>query len=266
MRIPQRLQSAVFSATLANAAIVAVATSAPVNAAAFPLAGTTMASQSIQSPHVAQVTKYSLTWGVIGRNTFGSPVAQIRFGPYGRTSISAKATQPPPYGAGSLGLEVTATEKVAYGNETDFGGIPLAQINQLNYWVFAGVDSLAGVSLPGVNMEVDPKLPSQPSYTSLVYLPKNSTSPSAPSTPLPNVWQHYDATATGNRWFATGAVGTAIGCTLTTPCTFAALKSMLPNAVISYSLGITKGPDNAFVGAVDGLQVNNTIYNFDPIT
>ncbi|GLW09655.1 hypothetical protein Misp01_47840 [Microtetraspora sp. NBRC 13810] len=213
--------------------------------------------------HPARV--YADKWGVIGRNTIGSPSATLRFGPYGRRNPAAfAATQPPPFGVGSLGIIVgSGTEKINFGNETDFAGRRLAQIFTLGYWIFAGHNSLAGVSLPGIALEVDPNVgPSD--YASLVYLPDDATAPSAPATAAPNVWQRYAASATGSAWYATGVTGSTIGCTPTTPCSFATLKSLLPNAVISLSVGITKGRDNAFIGAVDGLQINREIYDFEP--
>lgn len=85
------------------------------------------------------------------------------------------------------------------------------------------------------------------------------------SAPGPNVWQQYDAGTGGSAWFATGATGAAINCTLATPCTLSRRKTRLPNARISLSLGITKGRDDPFVGAVDGLRINRTlVYDFEP--
>ena len=31
-----------------------------------------------------------------------------------------------------------------------------------------------------------------------------------------------------------------------------------------YTVAVTKGRDNSFVGAVDGLRLNDTIYDFEP--
>jgi hypothetical protein len=31
-----------------------------------------------------------------------------------------------------------------------------------------------------------------------------------------------------------------------------------------YTVGVTKGRDFAFAGAADGLQINDTIYDFEP--
>jgi hypothetical protein len=219
------------------------------------------------SPAVAEKAPTPSTpgmWGIIGRNTLGSPSAFFRDGPLGRTSTDPAARQAPPYGQGSLQIIVgDGTEKIAFGNETNFSGLRLADINALTYWVFAGTDSLAGIALPGIALEVDPNVTAGVNYSSLVYLPNDSTAPSSPATPVPNVWQHYNASTTGSAWFATGATGAAIGCTLATPCSFAELKTKLPNAEVTYSLGITKGRDTAFIGAVDGLQVNQFAYDFE---
>lgn len=201
-------------------------------------------------------------WGIIGRNTYGSPNAVLRDGPYGRTTATFPAAQAPPYGDGSLGIIVDAGEKVAFGNETIFAGRRLSSIDTLRYWVFAGTDDINTVVLPNITLEVDPNVGTS-DYTSLVYLPDQSTSPSAPITRLANVWQRYDASTTGSRWWATGPTGTTINCTQASPCTFQELKTRLPDAVISYSLGISKGRDTAFVGAVDGLQVNRLVYDFE---
>lgn len=229
------------------------------------LAGCTVLGLASPSGAEAPTPSTSDKWGVISRNTIGSPNAILRYGPYGRTDTTPASLQPPPYGQGSLGIIVgDGTEKIAFGNETNFAGTPISGINILRYWVLTGMDDL-GASLPAVAMEVNPNDPTHPNetYSSLVYLPNSSISPSAPTTPAVNVWQRYDATATGNKWFATGATGTRIGCALSSPCSFEQLKSQLPNAQISLSLEITKGRDNAFIGAVDSLRVNNLVYDFE---
>ncbi|TQM70042.1 hypothetical protein FHX41_3761 [Actinomadura hallensis] len=228
------------------------------------LAGCTVLGLASPSGAEAPTPSTSDKWGVISRNTIGSPSAFLRDGPFGRTSTDPSARQSPPYGQGSLQLIVgDGTEKIAFGNETNFDGLRLANINTLTYWVFAGMDSLTGIALPGVYLEVDPNLTPEVNYSSLVYLPGDSTTPSSPGTPLPNVWQRYNASTTNSAWYATGATGSAIGCTLATPCSFSELKSRLPDAEVSFSLGITKGRDTAFIGAVDGLQVNNLVYDFE---
>ncbi|MFC6081890.1 hypothetical protein [Sphaerisporangium aureirubrum] len=140
--------------------------------------------------------------------------------------------------------------------------MPISGITALKYWAYAGTNSLEDVSVPGLSIEVDPNVGST-DYSNLIYLPDTSTGPSAPATRVPNTWQQYDASAAGSQWYATGATGVLIGCTQTSPCSFDDLKARLPNAVITLSLGFTE--DTPFIGALDGLQVNNTVYDFEPL-
>ena len=66
-------------------------------------------------------------WGVINRNTEGSPAAYLRSGPL-----------TPPVGKGSLNLTVKdGTEKVAFGNEVDtLAGGEFAKINRVGFNVY----------------------------------------------------------------------------------------------------------------------------------
>ncbi len=159
------------------------------------------------------------------------------------------------------GGTTTDAEKLAFGNETEFANTPISEINTLVYAVFTGQDT-AG-TLPGIAIEAnDPD--GAFSFTSLVYLPSASMAPSAPATPANNTWQIYQASAAGSQWFATGAGGTETGCTLGAPCTFDALKAALPpNTIVSFSLGFSKGRDDAWVGALDCLVVNELLYDFE---
>jgi hypothetical protein len=211
-------------------------------------------------------------WGKVLRNTIGNPSSQFRTGPYGRTGPTPAATQAPLCGTGSLEMLVAGVppggtgndaQKLAFGNETDFAGTPVASITNLKYALFVGMDTLTAVSFPAVAMEVSS--PSAPAfgYSQLVYLPNDSVAPSAPATPALGQWQTWDAATGGSKWYATGGAGPATGCTLATPCSFAALKAALPNAVVSFSLSFTKGRDDAFNGAVDCLEVNANLYDFE---
>jgi hypothetical protein len=215
----------------------------------------------------------SEVWGVIDRNSYGSPVSQGRMGPLGRTGSGAAAyaaTVAPPFGTGSLSVLVDndptvgggQAEKLSFGNEKDFAGLKLVDVTTLGLWIYAtGEDEqpAAAVISPGITMEVDPNGAANtaaPGYTSLVYVPE---APLATST-----WLQYDATV-GAHWFATGAFGTSIGCNQAHLCTLAELKTALPAAEVSYSIAITKGRDTSFLGAVDGLRINGAIYDFESL-
>jgi hypothetical protein len=179
---------------------------------------------------------------------------------------------PPPAGAGSLGLHVegvngsgSSAEKLAFGDETTFADRPVRDLTNLSYWVFTAEDAFAGHSLPGLSMEVNPDA-NGVAYTTLAYLPDASAAPSAPATRTLNAWQRYDATAAGNKWHSTADLDPSTTlCQVSNPCAFSDLLAQLgPNGRVSFSLGITKGRDNEFTGAVDAIRVNDTVYDFEP--
>ena len=208
-------------------------------------------------------------WGIIDRNTIGSAVGALRAGPY---TLPAN-TGTPPFGVGSLGLQTSnnATsgssdnaEKVAFGNQVDFAGNPVLGLTQVGFRVFQTGENNAinAANVPNITFEIDPNLTSNPTnFSSMVW---------TPVTPLPsNQWSgSLDATSTGG-WFLTGAAGGATGCTLATPCTFAQLKTALDDGGASgapqiLTAAVVKGRDYTFSGAVDGLRINNVVYDFEP--
>ena len=84
------------------------------------------------------------------------------------------------------------------------------------------------------------------------------------------MWSGYlDATTTGT-WGITGdqfnTPATVANCGLNGPgCTFAQVKTLLGDAGATiYTAAVTKGRDAAFQGAVDGLTINGSVYDFEP--
>ncbi|HEV2368501.1 MAG TPA: hypothetical protein VGR90_01420, partial [Acidimicrobiales bacterium] len=207
-------------------------------------------------------------WGVIDRNTIGSPVAQLRDGPF--SPVASGEISAPPFGKGSLGIEVenfssstNMAEKVAYGNEVDFLGDPVLGLTQVGFYVFQTVEDTQAPAnpdnMPNITLEINPQVPGH-SYTSMVWDP--------PPSPTPDAWSPYmDATTTGT-WYFTGSTGTAVGCSLSTPCTFSGAMAALqtnndgtPPTI--YTVAIAKGRDYSWQGAVDGLRINNQIFDFE---
>jgi hypothetical protein len=201
-------------------------------------------------------------WGTQARNTIGSPVTVLRNGPVtAATTGGAK----PPFGTGSLSIVVAddgttaGEEKAAYGNEVDFAGRPVAGLTKAAFYVWtSGENSGRGTpNMPSITLEVDPNLTNHATnFSSLVFVP-SSNSPA-------NQWSgKIDATNPAHgSWFLTGAAGTATGCNQTTTCSFDQVKAALADATI-LTVGVTKGRDHAWQGAVDGLQINDTVYDFE---
>ncbi|HEX6149922.1 hypothetical protein [Nocardioides sp.] len=192
-----------------------------------------------------------VNWSVIDRNVIGNGDAYLRAGP-------SAGPEAPPSGVGSLGLRTGApTDKAAFGNQVDFVGDPLAGIDTVKYWVFTTGENaaIAANNLPSVAFEVDPTGPDAtgPNFSTLVFTPETAT---------PNAWTELDA-STEERWYYTGAAGTASGCNQTTYCTLAEAKAAFPDATV-LSAQVTKGRDYAFSGAVDGVTIDETTYDFEP--
>lgn len=209
-------------------------------------------------------------WGLIARNTIGSAVAQLRAGPFGTYDVTGPSAAPP-FGDGSLGLGVSdnaiqndlKSEKVAFGNEVDFVGDPVGGLSAVGFRVFQTGENAAisATNMPNITLEVDPNLGSLPTtdYSSLVFVPA--------AAPVVNRWTGYiDATTTG-AWYLTGAAGNATGCRLSSLCGFSGVKTALADGGVAatiYSVQVAKGRDHQWVGAVDGLRINDTIYDFEP--
>jgi hypothetical protein len=217
----------------------------------------------------APATFSPLPWGIIGRNTIGSPVAQYRVGP-----------GTPPLGIGSLGIEVAGppngdtnpadAQKISFGVTgpdfaTETGITNPKAITSLSYSVYTDMDYSAGITPPGITIESNPDISdgSGPiTYTSLVYVPPTPDASQVQS------WQTYDTTGPATStsgWFATGRAGTATGCTLAAPCTLSTLQAALGANASILTFAIAKGRDNAFIGGVDDVKVNSSTYDFEPL-
>lgn len=189
-------------------------------------------------------------WSIVDRNVIGNGDSYLRSGPGGE----------PPGGIGSLGIRTgSGTDKAAFGNEVDFAGDPLADLTEVSYFVYTTGENNDPnpENGPNVTFEVDPTGTGDstaPNYTSLVYVPTALTA---------NDWTELDA-STAQRWYMTGAAGTAAGCTQASYCTLEKVKSEFPNATL-LTAQITKGRDAAFSGAVDMLTIGSTTYDFEPL-
>ncbi|MFF5344385.1 hypothetical protein ACH46L_26025 [Streptomyces althioticus] len=208
-------------------------------------------------------------WGVITRNTIGSPVAALRNGPFGSFGVPREEAAPP-YGQGSLGIEVAddsttltpPSEKVDFGNEVDFYGDRVQDLRRLGFHVFQTGENVTyggPENMPNIRFEIDPNLGSlaADNYSTMVWVPD------ALDTGDINRWSEFlDATRTGH-WFLTG---NETECTQAAPCTFANLKASLDDGgeeatILTAAVG--KGRDHMWIGAVDGLRVNDRIYDFE---
>lgn len=221
--------------------------------------------QGPQGPAGDPATYNGPNWGLIDRNTIAAGMAELRAGPVFGTG----AAQKPPLGVGSVGLQTpSGNDKVAFGNQVDFAGDPVSGLDRISYSYFVTGEDLASDpgNLPNISIEIDPSVADR-NYTSMNYNP-----PDAP--PIAQGWIDDDAAANDGDesgwWFSNGLVAAATGCSQASFCSLEEAKQALvanndggPAASIS-SIAVTKGRDFEFEGAVDALQINDTIYDFEP--
>ena len=191
------------------------------SAAAFFLAVFAVAGPAIANGAKQFGETKSEHWGVITRNTIGSPVADLRAGPYGSFGVTGSMGDPP-FGKGSLGIEVAAVpgsvEKVDFGNEVDFFGDKVSALKEVGFRVFqtgenagftAGVQTNPG-NMPVIRLEIDPT--GTGGYTTMVWVPSG-----VPDGSL-NRWSGYINATTDGALFFTGSFGTTSGCNQTIMC------------------------------------------------
>jgi hypothetical protein len=198
-------------------------------------------------------------WSIIDRNVIGAGDAYLRSGP---SSLAFGQDETPPLGVGSLGIRTaTGADKAAFGNQVDFVGDSVLDLEELGYTVFTtGENNGKGPNnMPSITFEIDPNLEtSAAGFSSMVFAPNNSA---------PGVWTQIDATddANGAVW---GLTGTGMPCNINgARCTWTELQTALDDGgdpPTIHTVGITKGRDFAFSGAVDALVINADTYDFEP--
>jgi hypothetical protein len=201
-------------------------------------------------------------WGLINRNTIGAATAFLREGP-------AK----PPLGTGSLNLLVgSPNEKVAFGDEDGTDAATIAggtfdKVTKVGYNVFTtGENNDRGTNVPTIIFEVDPNmetidapLAKPADYSSLVFTPEVNSEK--------DKWSGYIDATTSGKWGMTGSAFAAGPCSQNgSRCTFTELQAYLNDGGAApkvTSVAVGKGRDFAFQGAVDGLRVNDTVFDFE---
>ena len=167
------------------------------------------------------------------------------------------ATSGPPFGTGSLNFAVAATEKATFGNEVEFFNTPFA-VTAVGFHVLNVGENTPAGNMPGIAFEIDPNIGAfATNYSTLVYTP----------TSTPPGWSDYIDGTTEGLWGLTGTAFNGQNCSLNGPrCTWAEMMTFLGDGGAGptlYTVAITKGVDNAWHGAIDGLRINDTVYNFE---
>jgi hypothetical protein len=221
------------------------------------IANGTIAIGDISAAAQDALTAYSgANWSIMDRNVIGGGDSYLRAGP----TVGPVA---PPLGVGSLGIRTGSGEdKAHFGNQVDFIGDEVSALTAVSYWMFTTAENIVidPRNLPNIAIEIDANLTTIGSdFTTMVYQPRSQ---------VPLIWRERDAVADPDpHWRLTGSEGDEIGCNDVTFCTFEELVIRLADGgdpAIILSVGISKGRDFAFSGAVDALRINDVVYDFEP--
>ncbi|WRZ94782.1 hypothetical protein OHB54_40565 [Streptomyces sp. NBC_01007] len=152
-------------------------------------------------------------------------------------------------------------EKVDFGNEVDLRGENFLQLDRVGFQVFQTSENVGyggGTDLPGLRFEIDPNLSSATdNYSVLVWQPD-----AVPVASL-NRWSPYLDATTSGTWYLTGGETHR---TRATPCNFYDLQVSLDDGGDTPSIltvAVSKGRDHLWTGAVDGLRLNQYVYDFE---
>ncbi len=182
-----------------------------------------------------------------------------------------------PLGMGSAQLTVDAA-----GGEllaTAYTGVPFSDMKTLVYSTYRTAGGAALAPSIQINIDTDTtdavvgwqgRLVYEPYYTQIV------------TTGAWQTWNAFDdlaGSATGNWWFSNGTIATNTGCTQANPCTWAEVKTALPNGGIHGTLGgigfkagsnwaggFDGNVDKLVLGIKTGLNTHTETYDFEPAT
>jgi len=170
----------------------------------------------------------------------------------------------PPYGAGSLRLQVSGTARQIAATAAH-NGTRFDQITNLQYSTYqTTTQPNLAISLQ-FNVDYDLTDSNTGWQGRLIFEPYVTGN----GTVVPGVWQTWNPL--GGKWWASGAPGNTL-CPQSAPCTWSQVKANWPNAGIHATLGavILKagGPWATFDGNADllllGINQAVTLYDFEP--
>ena len=184
--------------------------------------------------------------------------------PGGTVAFTEAYGAPPGLGSGALELKTNATTAAKADYFTfAHAGTPLASVTELAYWTYQAATPQPPVADPSYQLQLDVNGDAAGGFTTLVFEPYWNP---AQGPIVPGTWQDWDTDAGlwwSSRTVADGTCVLAAGAGGPPLYTLATLKTLCPNAVV-LGIGVNVGSFNpGYTVAADGVQFNDTIYNFE---
>ena len=178
----------------------------------------------------------------------------------GAVAFGTEYGAPAGLGIGSLQISTPLDNDKASLALTPTMVLPLAELTDASYWSYLAENSTApAVQAPALNVGVDVNgLTTPGGFTTLVFEPVYNT---GQATVTEGLWQRWSSGGNDIFW-SSNAIGAAPNRNTFVPLT--TIIAANPDAVI-VSFGANQGGGNpGLFGAVDGLTLNDTTYDFGP--
>lgn len=163
-----------------------------------------------------------------------------------------------PYGDGSAQITLTAGVDGWALATANHNGTRISSITSLDYSTYTHNTNAISLQLAVNNPSA-----ALPGYHRLVFEPSNN------GTVTPNVWQRWNPTAPGARWWITR--NTTTFCTQASPCTWTQINAMSSTSAITGGVWLKAGSGwSANTYNVDGFHFaassprSNVLYDFEP--
>jgi hypothetical protein len=165
----------------------------------------------------------------------------------------------PPSGTGSVQIQTTTVPKATFKNPT-FAGLPIADLEVLEYATYMQDGSTTNVVVPAVKLPVTMTCAGCPAFTTLIFEPTYTFG----STVQPKTWQEWNLLGANARWWSSKDLPNGI-VAFASYVPWADILAAIPGAVINPDgllLETGSGTPDA-VGYVDDLVVNDQTFNFE---
>lgn len=216
----------------------------------------------IPAPNTVVVNSTTVEWA---HNSDGSATP-------GTGSFAAAPT--PPLGSGAFQMTLANNITSAYYLGTTLhNSTPIADLTKLSYSTYRVAGDPAVAPTLQINIDADNTDGNTGWQGRLIYEPYHTQTVST------GVWQNWNAlndsagTGTGNWWFSNGALAASTTCTMSNPCTWAEIKTKIPNGAIHGTLGaigFKAGTGwSSYDGFIDNFNIAfdstgaDTTYNFE---
>ena len=178
----------------------------------------------------------------------------------GSVAFGSDYAAPSGFGSGALQLSTPLSNDKANLMRVPTAAVPLAALRDASYFTYRSASSTGLASqAPAINVEIDFNGAAVPDgFSTLVFEPVYNTGQGAV---VENSWQRWTAGGS-NFWWSTNPIGAAPN--RDTVPTLDAIIAANPDATMG-KFGVNAGGGNpGLLGAVDGLTVNGTTYDFGP--